>query len=315
MTIEEYTPASAKLWDEVVRTSRNGIFQHLRGYMDYHADRFADCSLMARDDRGRVVAVLPAHRTADGNVASHRGLTFGGWLMTQRADVVAMTEIWRLMAEHYHGRGASEIYYRPAPYIYIRYPAQEDIYALLGAGGMPVACHAASVLDVDRLPGFDMSFRQDVRRAARSGTVIGPSDDYEGFWTILTERLATRHGASPVHTLAEMQLLHSRFPENIQLYTAVDPADGTMLGGIVMYHTAEASHSQYTATTEAGRRARIVPALTDYIISDMRRRGIRYLDLGTSSVDSSGTFDPGLIHQKCAFGARAVAYISYKIKL
>ncbi|MDE6206191.1 MAG: hypothetical protein K2M55_00085, partial [Muribaculaceae bacterium] len=64
LRIERYTPAMAEAWDEAVRASRNGIFQHLRGYMDYHSDRFADRSLVALDERDRIVALLPAHAGA-----------------------------------------------------------------------------------------------------------------------------------------------------------------------------------------------------------------------------------------------------------
>ena len=60
LRIEQYTPMHAKEWDSLVDASRNGTFLHKRGYMDYHADRFADCSLMFyRGDEP--VALLPAH--------------------------------------------------------------------------------------------------------------------------------------------------------------------------------------------------------------------------------------------------------------
>ena len=42
MPVILYTPSMLPEWDRVVRESRNGTFLHLRGYMDYHADRFAD---------------------------------------------------------------------------------------------------------------------------------------------------------------------------------------------------------------------------------------------------------------------------------
>ena len=89
MTIERYTPAHAAEWDAFVDASRNGTFLHRRGYMDYHAHRFADHSLMARDHAGRLLAVLPAH-TSGTVLASHNGLSYGGWLMAPRrvtADV------------------------------------------------------------------------------------------------------------------------------------------------------------------------------------------------------------------------------------
>ena len=45
--IERYTPDRKSLWDDLTDASRNATFLLRRDYMDYHADRFADCSLIA----------------------------------------------------------------------------------------------------------------------------------------------------------------------------------------------------------------------------------------------------------------------------
>lgn len=47
-----YAPQYKMLWDEAVAESRNGLFQHRRDYMDYHAQRFATvrCSPPMRGD-------------------------------------------------------------------------------------------------------------------------------------------------------------------------------------------------------------------------------------------------------------------------
>ena len=81
ITVEQYSAHMAQRWDEAVSSSRNGTFLHLRGYMDYHSDRFADFSLMACDE-GRVVAVMPACREGD-TLYSHRGLA-GLWRCGER---------------------------------------------------------------------------------------------------------------------------------------------------------------------------------------------------------------------------------------
>ena len=46
MNVVRYAPESAGIWDAFVRSSRNATFLHERGYMDYHADRFQDHSLL-----------------------------------------------------------------------------------------------------------------------------------------------------------------------------------------------------------------------------------------------------------------------------
>ena len=78
--MKRYGAEEARTWDLAVTASRQGTFLLMRHYMDYHADRFTDASLLFYDgSHGRLRGVLPA--TVDGDTAvSHGGLTYGGLL-------------------------------------------------------------------------------------------------------------------------------------------------------------------------------------------------------------------------------------------
>ena len=310
MTVEEYTHALADEWDALVEASRNGTFLHKRGYMDYHASRFADASLIARDGRGRAVAALPAHYSGD-VVSSHRGLTYGGWLMTMRADAAAMLDIWAQAAEHYRARGFSELFYRPAPHIYHKYPAEEDIYAVFRAGGRLDSTLISSVIATANAPRFDETRRQGVRKASAAGVVVDESGDWVGFWAILTALLAEKYNATPVHSLDEITMLQGRFPANIKLYTAT--FEDRIIGGAVLYITDTVAHTQYVATTDAGRELNALPLLYSYLLEQYRH--LPYFDFGTSNEDAGRILNTGLIAQKQAYGARAIVYPSFTIPL
>ena len=311
MTIEIYRPELASEWDAAVAATRNGTFLHMRGYMDYHADRFTDMSLLARDDRGRIVALLPANRSGD-TLESHGGLTYGGWLMTLRADTIAMMQIWDEMTQLLRREGVKVVIYTPVPSIYHKYPAEEDIYALWRGGGQIRSVQVSSTIDMSCPKGFDMAARRKVRKADKEGITAACSDDWSAYWAVLEKRLADSHGARPVHTVEEMMLLHSRFPENIRLFTAT--LDGEILAGSVMFYTDTVAHSQYLASSDVGYRLNAMPFLIDHIINNLPA-GIRYFDFGTSNEDGGRYLNEGLIRQKCSFGARATAYTSYKIDL
>ena len=77
MEIHRYTAAYHRDWNDFVNESSNGTFLFLREYMEYHADRFTDYSLLIYDEN-RLLALLPANRQGD-VLYSHanRGL-FGG---------------------------------------------------------------------------------------------------------------------------------------------------------------------------------------------------------------------------------------------
>lgn len=103
--IKRYSDDCKEEWDGFVRESRNGTFLFMRGYMDYHADRFADFSLMAYRD-GRLHALLPAHCTAT-EFCSHRGLTYGGVVTDEKMTAALMLrlfgEIFSLFTDVYIG--------------------------------------------------------------------------------------------------------------------------------------------------------------------------------------------------------------------
>jgi hypothetical protein len=123
MEIVPFTPSLATAWNALNRDARNGHFLFDRGFMDYHADRFSDASLMALD-AGQPVALIPANRSGDA-IHSHQGLTFGGLVVdTARAtDVLAILDG---SAAHWRADGARQLLYKPLPWIYHRRPAQED---------------------------------------------------------------------------------------------------------------------------------------------------------------------------------------------
>lgn len=311
--VERYDSRQASVWDDFVDQARNGSFLFKRGYMDYHADRFEDFSLMARGHGGKLIAVLPACRRG-AELSTHAGLTFGGWIVAdRRCDALDMLEIWEAMTALLLSEGFSRIVYKAMPYIYHRRPAQEDRYAIFRAGGQLSRSLVSSVVDLDDPIPFDQGSRQRARKAAAlPGISIGPSEDFRGFWQVLSRLLDTRYGAEPVHSLEEIELLHGRFPDNIRLYTAV--LDGELLAGVVIYVSPTAVHSQYTAASPAGKELSVVPAIYSRILDDYKGR-VRWFDFGTSNEDDGRAINPGLLRQKCSYGARAVVYDTFTIEI
>ena len=48
--IKQYNLDDAVKWNEFVSISKQGTFLFNRNYMDYHADRFADCSFLIMEN-------------------------------------------------------------------------------------------------------------------------------------------------------------------------------------------------------------------------------------------------------------------------
>lgn len=308
--IERYYPALEAEWDSVVEASRNGTFLHRRAYMDYHSDRFNDFSLIARDAKGRILALLPADSCGN-TIRSHAGLTFGGWLMTDKADMNTMLDVWDAAGSFMTAKDFDTLIYKPVPHIFHRYPAEEDLYALFRHGARTEAVQVSSVIDLASPSGFDQNARRGMAKALKAGLTVAESKDYAAFWVILGRVLAERHDTKPVHTLAEIELLAARFPDNIRLFGVYDAA-GTMIAGTVLYISATVAHAQYIASSDDGRAVGALALLFDTLVRNFAGK-VRYFDFGTSNEDGGRVLNSGLIRQKCGFGARAVVFTTYKV--
>ena len=265
LEIKRYTSAFADEWNQFVATSKNGTFLFDRRYMDYHADRFTDHSLLFYIGH-RLMAVLPAHESGD-TLYSHKGLTYGGLVMSPRLTVVQTMNLFRELNGQLRQEGFRHVCYKCIPWIYHRLSSDEDIYALFHE------CHARMVArdfatNVFLSSGmrWERVRRRGVSRAANAGVSIERSDDYAAFWDVLKRNLQTKYGVMPVHTLQEIELLHSRFPQNIQLYQAVK--EGEVLGGVVLYVSQQVVHAQYSSATSEGKKLGVIDLLYDRIFSD-----------------------------------------------
>lgn len=310
--IRRYEPCFSSQWNALVEDSRCATFQHLRGYMDYHSDRFRDCSLMAYH-KGRLTALLPANITDDRELVSHQGLTYGGLILPKgKVDGNEMLLLWDALLEWCRANDIVAIHYKPLPYIYALQPSQEDIYALWRHGATLEETNLSSAIDMRAVRGFDTMRRRHLRAAQRHGITVCQSDDFAAYWHILAECLSDRHAAQPVHTLQEIELLHRRFPDNIKLFMAYQ---GEMpIGGVCIYETPMVAHCQYIATTAQGRDLHALAILFDYLINKIYTDK-PYFDFGTSNEEHGRLLNAGLLANKFGYGGSGVAYQKFLITL
>lgn len=306
--ITRYTPAHAEEWNAFVSTSKNGTFLHHRGYMDYHSDRFEDHSLLFYRE-GRIEALLPANESGH-TLYSHQGLTYGGLLMGEHITAREVLTLFEEMNEYLRGQGIHRVVYKAIPHIYHRLPAEEDLYAL------QTVCRATLIqrdLSSAIHPQEPVKWRRDrhygSNKARTNGITVERSDDYGAFWPILEDNLWRTYGIKPVHTQEEMELLHARFPQDIQLYLA-RKEDGTPVAGTVLYITPRVVHSQYISATPEGKHLHAVDALYRRIIRE-DYADHPYIDFGKSTVDDGTQLNESLIYQKEGFGARGICYDGY----
>ena len=302
----------ATKWDEMVKLSRNGTFLHLRGYMDYHSDRFTDCSLVALRE-GKPCALLPANIDGD-TLWSHRGLTYGGWIVPlKHFDATVMLEVMQAATDWMVTNDIRRLVYKPVPHIYHRYPCEEDLYALFRHNASLIETNISTTIDLTCPLSLDRGNKSGANAARKAGIIVGPSEDWDGYWDLLSSLLDSRYDTRPVHSIDEMRLLHSRFPENIRLYTAT--LDGELLAGVVMYLSMPTAHCQYIGASPQGKDSKALTLLFEYLIKQYGQEGYRYFDFGISNEAHGRYLNEGLVRQKSRLGGRSIVYNAYVITL
>ena len=306
--IIRYTADKASEWSQFVRQSKNGTFLFFRDYMDYHIDRFRDHSLMFYRD-GVLFALLPANEEG-GVLWSHQGLTYGGVIMSEKVTAARVQQLFRELNDYLRAEGFRKVVYKQVPHIFHRIPSEEDVFALTSVCGAKLSDRSLSSAIFLTSP---LQWRRDRRyganKAFADGIIVQESDDWAGFWQVLSCNLQHKYGARPVHTLEEITLLHARFPQYIRLFTV--SKDEQLLGGTVLYITQQVVHTQYISASEEGKRLRAIDLLFDELLHH-RQWNRPYFDFGTSNEEDGRILVEPLIYQKEGFGGRGICYDTYE---
>lgn len=311
MEIIQYDKKDKKVWDDFINKSKNGCFLFLRDYMDYHSDRFKDNSFLVFDSKGNIIALLPANKKDD-TLVSHGGLTYGSFITSEKMTTTAMVNIFESFIKSLHESGFKKLIYKTIPYIYHNSPANEDRYPLFLHNANLYRRDVLSVVFKDsRIPYQERRYRS-IKKAKTNNISVKECRDYEEYWKILEWNLKTNYNLTPVHTVDEIEMLSSRFPENIRLFCSY--VRDKMLGGLVIYESSRVAHNQYSANSGDGKKIGAVDVVFDYLLNNIYKDK-QYFDFGISNENEGKYLNTGLIEYKESFGARTVTQDFYEINI
>jgi len=306
--IRRYTPDRKAEWDAFVAQSKNGTFLFFRDYMDYHSDRFEDHSLMFYRD-GRLYGLMPANRKGD-VFQTHAGLTYGGLVMDAKTTAAVTVELFRELNDYLRAEGFRRVLYKCIPWMYHQLASEEDLYAIARTCDARLQERDLGTVIIQRNAiRWERVRRRALKRAEEAGITVERSNDIGGFWQVLCDNLRRTYDSKPVHTLAEMELLHSRFPDNIVLYTA--KKDGIILAGILLYVSTQVARAQYSSATPEGKLLGAIDIMYDRIINDDYHH-LPFFEFGTSAMADSNAINETLVFQKEGFGGRGICFDRYE---
>jgi hypothetical protein len=277
--------------------------------MDYHQDRFEDFSLMVYRE-GSICAVLPANKNGD-RIYSHQGLTYGGFVLQEDSKLLDSLEAFKCLLEFLYSEGIGLLDIRVIPSIYNSLPSDEIHYFLFRSGAKLIKRDIMMVIDYQNHLPFRKNRREGINKARRSGLLIRADDDFEAFWNeILIPNLSEKYHTSPVHSLDEIKLLASRFPDHIKQVNVYK--DDQIVAGTTIFLTRNAVHPQYVSGNSDKNTYGSLDLLYHFIINEYKE-GRRYFDFNTSSEENGKVLNRGLIFWKEGSGARPFSFDNYLV--
>jgi len=264
------------------------------------------------DDTHDLIAVLPANVVGT-IVFSHQGLTYGGIVTnetTKLADFIATTKAILVFLK---SQKIEKLQFKEIPSIYCQKPADELQYLLFLMQGNLVRRDVLSVLDLKTNFSFSRDRKNGIKRGIKNNLVVKEESNFEAFWNeILIPNLAEKHQTKPVHSLEEIQFLHSKFPKNIRQFNVYQ--NDKIVAGTTIFESELVAHSQYISGNSDKNELGSLDFLHDYLISNVFKEK-KYFDFGISNENQGKNINEGLLYWKESFGARTFTQDFYEVEI
>lgn len=307
--VRTYQKEDYQLWNAFITKAANTSFLFHRDFMEYHADRFSDFSLLFFENT-TLKAVLPAHRREE-VLYSHQGLTFGGFVF-EEIPSVNTTEI---IIEHFlaflKANGIRSFEWKQLPDFYKSVPDAAIDYFLFQKGATVYQKELNLTVNLNQYTVASGKMKH-FRKSSKHAFEIRVEHSGDAFWNeILEPRLLERFNAKPVHSLEEINRLMLLFPDTIVQMNVYH--SNTIVAGMTLFINDFVVKSQYGATSSVGESLRALDYLYICLLEHYQKEGKRFFDMGTVTKDNGTDYNPGLATQKEELGSRV--YVQNYIRL
>jgi hypothetical protein len=311
MKVYKYTSDRKRDWDTFLDGAKNTSFLFKRDFVEYHADRFQDYSLMIYND-STLKAVIPAN-IFNGLFISHQGLSYGGVVIRDDAKLSDVILVVQSALSYLHEQGVVKCIIKSIPIMYHKRPANEVDWVMFKLNAS--LCRRDTALTIDnRRPKLQY---QERRRRSIKKTYSQQVEIRSGynelslFWNeILTPNLLEKHGVAPVHSLEEINMLAEKFPENIKQHNIY--LNDRIVAGCTMFLNCRVAHAQYISGSLLGRDSGCLDYLFDKLINEDYAE-YDYFDFGICNEQNGQLINKGLLDWKEGFGARSIVHDFYEV--
>ena len=303
-TVRLYQKTDYSIWNSFVETAKNATFLFHRDFMEYHADRFNDYSLLVFENK-KLVAIVPANRVGE-TVYSHQGLSYGGLIYGENIKTEVVVLILKTILKFLNEHKIDKLYFKIIPSIYNKKPAEEINYALFLANSKLVRCDSLSVIDLNTRFEFSKLRKRNIKKIKdQNKLLIVWEKTFKPFWeTILIPNLEKKFNVKPVHTLIEIENLRQKFRHNIHQFDLYK--NDKLICGTTIFETDNVAHAQYISGNEG----------LDYLFNHLITNHFKeknFFDFGTSNELNGTKLNAGLSNFKESFGASTIVQNFYEI--
>ena len=278
--------------------------------MDYHADRFADYSLLVYKD-ATLVAVLPAHQDGQA-VYSHWGLTYGGLVLPLRIHSTDVVGVFRAILLYLQEQDIQLLHLKELPSFYATGFNGELAYLMQLCKATCTRVDLLATLDLQLPLQLTKSRKESIRRGAKNGLVIREETDFSGFWNqLLIPNLAQRHQAKPVHSLAEITYLQQQFPKQIRHFNVYQNEE--LVAGTTVFCTGKVAHPQYVAGNAQRSENGALDYLYHHLITSVYQH-CAVFDFGISNERQGRVINAGIQFWKESYGTQSVDQHFYQVE-
>ena len=309
--IIKYTSEHYQMWNNFVANSKNATFLFQRDFMEYHSDRFEDFSLMVFDEKDNLKAILPAN-ISDNKLYSHQGLTYGGVVIDSTLKIEKFIAIYSAILRFLNENTIDRIHFKLLPSFYCSQPSEEIKYALFLSEAKLTRRDALVTVALQSQFKIDSNRVEGVKRAEKLGLKIIKEIDFTGFWNnVLIPNLEAKHEAKPVHTLAEIQILQEKFPNQIVQYNVYE--NNEIVAGTTLFLDKRTVHVQYISAIGDKNQHGALDYLFHKLITE-EFKDFSYFDFGISNENQGKNINKGLQYWKETFGARTFTQDFYEVE-
>ncbi|SDW30827.1 GNAT family N-acetyltransferase [Aequorivita viscosa] len=308
--IRKYQPEDKIAWDNFVKMAKNATFLFQRDFMDYHSNRFEDHSLLVYNDK-KLVATLPAN-LVEGILHSHQGLSYGGLILNTKTTFQEVLIIFRSLLSFLEAEGIETLNLKLLPKMYNLLPSDEMDYLLfLTKAQLRRRDLSSCVFNENRLKIESSNRLRGIKKGVKNELEVREESAFDSFWKeVLEPNLKQVHNQKPVHSLDEINLLKSYFPDNIRQFNVYK--DEKIVAGTTIFETSAVAHAQYISANELGRKTGGLDFLFNHLLQHFSHK--KYFDFGISNEAQGMKVNKGLLNWKESFGGRGIAHDFYEIK-